>query len=456
MNGSHIHSRIHPVWQASIAACLASLCLCVTAGCDSTSAYYSPNQVEMELRDLNQDDPQSEKLRSEIADTLLALFGDPDAPNIFEKKEPIDGEAQSPLEKFGFDSQLLNVAAGPAYNDKPGVQHGLYRLHCAHCHGVTGDGNGPTAPFLNPYPRDYRPGKFKFKSTFGSAKPTRDDLKRILKNGIPGTAMPSFVLLPDNELDALVEYVRYLAIRGETELRLISYAADEDSLPEGGIAEIAGGFPLEMEEGIPSEEPEYENTVASIVYSWDSAVTQVVQPVTPYVPIITQSSDSNSKEVQESIDRGRELFYSAATKCATCHGDSAQGDGDLTNYDDWIELIYKPPGVNVGPDHEAHMLALGAPPLRNIRPRNLRLGVFRGGRRPIDIYRRIFSGIHGSKMPAQGVEAGLEGDEVSDEDAGGALKRQEIWDLVNYVLSLRYEPLSMPPKDAPGLDTTLR
>ena len=29
--------------------------------------------------------------------------------------------------------------------------------------------------------------------------------------------MPSFLLLPDNEIEALVEYVKYLAIRGESE-----------------------------------------------------------------------------------------------------------------------------------------------------------------------------------------------------------------------------------------------
>ena len=31
--------------------------------------------------------------------------------------------------------------------------HRLYREHCAHCHGISGDGVGPTAVFLNPYPR---------------------------------------------------------------------------------------------------------------------------------------------------------------------------------------------------------------------------------------------------------------------------------------------------------------
>jgi mono/diheme cytochrome c family protein len=73
-----------------------------------------------------------------------------------------------------------------------GNVRGLYREHCAHCHGITGDGAGPTAGFLNPYPRDYRKGWFKFKSTPLDVRPTHDDLKKIVLDGIPGTAMPSF------------------------------------------------------------------------------------------------------------------------------------------------------------------------------------------------------------------------------------------------------------------------
>ena len=33
--------------------------------------------------------------------------------------------------------------------------------------------------------------------------------------------MPSFKLLPDLEIDALVDYVKYLSIRGETERELL-------------------------------------------------------------------------------------------------------------------------------------------------------------------------------------------------------------------------------------------
>ena len=72
----------------------------------------------------------------------------------------------------------------------------LYRQQCLHCHGVEGGGDGPTAdrgaPFLDPRPRDYRKGIFKFTAVKDKARPRREDLYRVLDQGVYGTAMPSF------------------------------------------------------------------------------------------------------------------------------------------------------------------------------------------------------------------------------------------------------------------------
>ena len=56
----------------------------------------------------------------------------------------------------------------------------------AGCHGVTGDGQGPAAQYLNPPPRDYRLGQFKFTSTPRGSKPRREDLARIIRRGAKG------------------------------------------------------------------------------------------------------------------------------------------------------------------------------------------------------------------------------------------------------------------------------
>lgn len=150
----------------------------------------------------------SPEYQQEVANVLAAMFGTPPAPNL-------------PLPESGLNQQRLTLAAGAAWSDKEGVDRGLYRKHCVHCHGINGDGRGPTARFLNPYPRDYRQGVFKFKTTYNPAKTTDADLRRVLNNGVPGTSMPSFSLLTESELDSrLLEYVKHLLIRGEMETKL--------------------------------------------------------------------------------------------------------------------------------------------------------------------------------------------------------------------------------------------
>jgi mono/diheme cytochrome c family protein len=127
----------------------------------------------------------------EVANILDAMFGTPDEPFV--------------LPETGLDATLVKMSAGPTASDQFGRETGLYRRHCAHCHGTTGDGMGPTAMLLNPYPRDYRQGKFKFKSTERAAKPTSHDLETIIREGVQGTAMPAFGLLPEAQINSLVE-----------------------------------------------------------------------------------------------------------------------------------------------------------------------------------------------------------------------------------------------------------
>src|ERR1700760_4835197 len=71
-----------------------------------------------------------------IANSLGAMFGTPD--------EPIA------LKETGLDQKKLDMAAGAVWSDKVGTKHGLYRRHCVHCHGISGDGRGPTAAVVNP------------------------------------------------------------------------------------------------------------------------------------------------------------------------------------------------------------------------------------------------------------------------------------------------------------------
>src|SRR5207249_910638 len=120
----------------------------------------------------------------------------------------------------------------------------LYRRHCLHCHGVSGDGSGPTADFLWPRPRDYRLGKFKFTSTTGD-KPTREDLRKTIYHGLPNTSMPAFDgLMTHPEIEQVIDYVIFLSARGQSELSLINAASvadegDADTVFAGNAAQEA-------------------------------------------------------------------------------------------------------------------------------------------------------------------------------------------------------------------------
>lgn len=89
-----------------------------------------------------------------------------------------------------------------------------YQQFCVHCHGNQGQGKGETSSYLYPLPRDVTRGVFKFRSTPANALPRDEDLYRTIQVGIPGTAMPAWGdVLNDETLRALVEYIKTFSIR---------------------------------------------------------------------------------------------------------------------------------------------------------------------------------------------------------------------------------------------------
>lgn len=400
-----------------LSLCLLSLAALVVSsaiGCGSPDARYRMNSVFLKKQENESGVELSAQQQQDIVTVLAAMFGTPDEPRL-PVLEDVDVSEVMQLDR-------LQMSAGAVRSDQTGRPHGLYREHCAHCHGINGDGAGPTAAFLNPYPRDYRRGIFKFKSTPGPTNPpTHDDLKRVLINGIPGTAMPSFRLLDDDELESLVQYVKYLAIRGETERALIIESIAELE-PEDRLVNPS------LKESDPdayADQIAFVNEIAAGIYSkWAAAEGNVTE-----VPPRPADWD-----LAASIEKGRELFYGNVANCVKCHGDTALGDGQVTDYDEWAKEIIDPKD----PSSANQYVALGALEPRNIRPRNLRQGVYRGGRRPIDLYWRIHNGIAGSPMPAA---------PMKPEGAGPTDKRlstDDIWHIVDYVRSLPYEALSQP------------
>lgn len=385
------------------------------AGCGEPVAQWEPNKVFYANQAMaeNARDFGESGLRGQVKsinEVLVGLMGTPDAPHVPTLPD-VDTRAV-------LDEGALRLAAGKVSVDERQRARGLYREHCAHCHGVTGNGRGPTAAFLNPYPRDYRMGVFKFKSTPAKTPPTDEDLHRVLINGIAGTSMPSFKLLSLDERTALVNYVRYLSIRGQIERTLIFETANE--LDEG---EPIVDFAKESEDpGYFAESIDLVKSLAADEFQkWIDAEDSVTE-----IPAAPENWNT-----PESIARGKQLFYTALTNCSKCHGDAALGDGQVNDYDDWTkELSPK------DPEKLELAMQLGALEPRMIRPRNLRQGIYRGGHRPIDLYWRVKNGIAGSPMPS----------------ASGELSDDDLWHLIAYVRQLPYESISQPGRHDPVID----
>ncbi|HXH84200.1 MAG TPA: c-type cytochrome, partial [Candidatus Tectomicrobia bacterium] len=91
-----------------------------------------------------------------------------------------------------------------------GAGKAVYDARCALCHGDKGDGNGPGAELLSPRPRDFTRGLYKIRSTTTKA-PSDQDLFRVITEGMPGTSMPAWAILPEQDRWNLVAYLKTFA-----------------------------------------------------------------------------------------------------------------------------------------------------------------------------------------------------------------------------------------------------
>jgi mono/diheme cytochrome c family protein len=307
-------------------------------------------------------------LRQELQRELEKVFGRPVKPTV----NPTDEDQKTQAVNLQLTDDLL------AEGSKN------YRRHCLHCHGIPGDGRGPTGPWLNPHPRDYRQGIFKFTSSKGDAperKPRRDDLLRTLRRGVDGTSMPSFGLESPDVLNSLVSYVMHLSIRGEVEMKVLD-------------AIIGGGNSTDklVDQSIAGE---IDDQLGKSLKGWKTSTDS--EPNTPETYAYTD------QDLQDSISRGYTAFTDEKRlNCVKCHIDF--GRQSPLKYDSWGTVV---------------------------RPRDLTLNIYRGGRRPIDIFWRIKGGIPGALMPGN----------TTKHDA----KTDEAWDVVNFVLALPY-PNMLPPE----------
>jgi mono/diheme cytochrome c family protein len=325
------------------------------------SPLYSPYKNNM-LLDPRKVPPAA---RKSLDESLEKMFGTPARPKL---------EASNP----GVATDLLGVPEGE--NPQRILRRGsrVYRIQCLHCHGLSGDGRGPTAFWVNPHPRDYRQGIFKFTSvTLQQArqKPRREDLLRTLRHGIDGSSMPAFGLLDEGDLQALVSYVIHLSLRGQVEyevLKEVIQNGKSDTSPEEWLDGLAAYW-------LAAQDPKNE----------------IIPEPYPY-PVDPQT-ESERKAVRDAVQRGYNFFNDAQIGCVACHTNF--GRDAKFRYDAWGTLT---------------------------KPADLTVGIYRGGRRPIDLYYRMHSGINGSGMAAFGSAA------------VGSGKVKSLWDIVKFVEILPY------------------
>ena len=163
------------------------------------------------------------------------------------------------------------------------IQHGkkAYTIRCAGCHGLEGDGQGPAAMFLEPKPRDFTAGIFKFRSGPLGSLPSDQDLMQTISKGIPHSSMPSFVDVPEQERFAMVQYIKTFSP---------VWVGRENYTP----AVFGSDYP--------------------------------------------QEDFENSQKFLSRAKKGRKMFIES---CVLCHGNTGEGDGEgaIDLADDWENRI---------------------------------------------------------------------------------------------------------------------
>ena len=153
----------------------------------------------------------------------------------------------------------------PRLAERLGRGKELFTANCAGCHGEQGRGAGSAAQFMQIRPRDFTLAKYKFRSTPVGKLPTDGDLYRSIFRGLPGTAMPPWKELADEQIWTLVDYVKTF------------YEGDK-------------------------------------AFNERDAVT----------PIMPQRFDPNP---QRELARGRAVYLSSFAQCYNCHGKQGRADG---------------------------------------------------------------------------------------------------------------------------------
>lgn len=102
-------------------------------------------------------------------------------------------------------------AAGPSPGGDPKTGASVYAQHCAGCHGVSGQGDGPAAGYFKSTRAPVKLAQGEFYRVAAEVA-LEDSLYASITQGVPGTGMPSFAeRLTDQQRADVAAYIRTLA-----------------------------------------------------------------------------------------------------------------------------------------------------------------------------------------------------------------------------------------------------
>jgi len=220
-------------------------------------------------------------------------------------------------------------AAGTSPEDRPenSVTSGpeLYTQHCSACHGADGDGEGRAAWHLFPKPRDFRSERFRLVSTRNGV-PTLDDLEAVTRRGMPGTSMPQFEDLSQEQHKLLAQEVLRVHREGIRSQFVNMLKSEGEEIDEDEIRQVVEG----------------RTTPGEVV-----------------------SAPRIGPPESEAIARGKEVYSQLG--CSKCHGNDGTGAADLPLFDDKgrptrsRDLVHEPFKGGQEPESTYLRIALGMP-----------------------------------------------------------------------------------------------
>lgn len=277
-----------------------------------------------------------------------------------------------------------------------------------------------------------------------------------------------------SELQQVIDYVIFLSVRGETEHLLIGEASTEDEpKDEKAASAIDAAKAIEI--------------ALTVFDAWKGAEDQVLNPPIARTPS-TPASIRNGKYLFLGLGDVSSKTHEPKLECVGCHGPKGYGNGQSfvseamfrevvfggdpalqgKRLDDYLEAEAERAVEEAEPElskvkspsdraeqtakikegritSQRDLWVKGSlddwgNPLRPANINNGSITMYKGGRRPIDLYWRIAKGINGAKMPAH----------------AQILKPEQIWDVVNFVMAMPTQPalLDDGPDLAPSNTTT--